>query len=175
MFFSTYIEYLGFINLLVCGDIKTNPGPFSRRKFISRYQWNLNGLLAHTRVKFNLVEAFAVSNTIDICYISKKPLGSSANNIYDGLNINGYNLVRSDYPSNKRRDGVAIGYKEHLPAIRGNYISSLNESIVLEIRLPRNHSYVASLHRSTNQNKDQSDEIFSNFNMLITNNNYESY
>ena len=33
----TYTEYLHFINLLLCGDIETNPGPSNRCIFISFY------------------------------------------------------------------------------------------------------------------------------------------
>ena len=96
----TYTEYLRFINFLLCGDIETNSGPFNRCKFISFYHWNLNGLLARNREKFHLVEAFVVSNNIDIFCISETFLDSSVDNIYDGLNINGYTLVWSDHPSN---------------------------------------------------------------------------
>ena len=65
-FFNTYIEYLLFTKLLLCADIKTNPGTFNRCKSISFYHWNQNGVLARNRVKFHLVQAFVVSNNIDI-------------------------------------------------------------------------------------------------------------
>ena len=65
-FFNTYIEYLLFTKLLLCADIKTNPGTFNRCKSISFYHWDLNGVLARNRVKFHLVQAFVVSNNIDI-------------------------------------------------------------------------------------------------------------
>ena len=67
----TYTEYLSFINLHLCRDIETNPGPYNRCKFISLYHWNLNGKLACNREKFHLVEAFVVSNNIDIFCISE--------------------------------------------------------------------------------------------------------
>ena len=165
----TYTEYLRFINLLLCGDIETNPGPFNRCKFISLYHWNLNGKLACNREKFHLVEAFVVSNNIDIFCISETFLDSSVDNIYDGLNINGYTLVRSDHPSNTKRGAVAIYYKDHLPVIRRNDIFPLHESIVLEIRLANNKCFLTSLYRSPSQSKDQFDEFCSNFNMLMSN------
>ena len=95
--------------------------------------------MAREHEKFHLVDAFVVSNNIDIFCISEAFLDSSVDNIYDGLNINGYTLVRRDHPSNTKRGGVAI-YKDHLPVIRRNDISSLNENIVLEIRLANNIS-----------------------------------
>ena len=83
---------------------------------------NLNILLARNREKFHLVEAFVVSNNIDIFCLSETFLDSSHYNIYDGLNINDYTLVRSDHPSDTKRCGVAICYKDHLPVIRRNDI-----------------------------------------------------
>ena len=118
LLFVTYIEYLHFINLLLCGDIETNPGIFNRYKSISFYHWNLNGLLSLNREKFNLAEAFVFSNNVEVFCISETFLDSSIGKIYDGLNINGYTLVRSDHPSNTKLGGVAIRQKYHLPVIR---------------------------------------------------------
>ena len=171
--FVTYTEYLRFINLLLCCGIETNLGPFNRCKFISFYHCNLNGLLARNHEKFYLVEAFVVSNNIDIFCISETFLDSSVDNIYDGLNINGYTLVRSDHPSNTKRAAVAIYYKEHLPVIRRNDIFPLHESIVLEIRLANNKCFLTSLYRSPSQRKDQLDKFCSSFNMLMSNINDE--
>ena len=64
----THTEYLRFTNRLLCGDIETNPGRFSRCKIISFYHWNLYGLLVRNREKFHLVEAFVVSSNIDIFF-----------------------------------------------------------------------------------------------------------
>ena len=140
LFFVTYTEYLRFKNLLLCADIETNPGPFNRCKSISFYHWNLNGFLAHSREEFHLVEGFVVSNNIDIFCVSETLLDSSVDNIYDRSNVNGYTLVRGDHPSNTKRNGAAIYYKDHLPVIRRNDISFLNERTVLEIR-PSNNKY----------------------------------
>lgn len=68
-------------------------------------------------MKFLLVEAFVVSNNIDILCISKAFLGSPANNIYDESNINGYNFVWSDHLSIIKCGGVAIYYKDPVPSL----------------------------------------------------------
>ena len=67
----THTEYLRFTNRLLCGDIETNPGRFSRCKIISFYHWNLYDLLVRNREKFHLVEAFVVSSNIDIFFIAR--------------------------------------------------------------------------------------------------------
>ena len=116
--------------------------PFNGCKFISFYYWNLNGLLAPNLEKFHLVEDFVVLNNIHIFCISETFLDSSFDNIYDGLNINGYTLVRSDHLSNTKQGGVAIYL-----LISRNDISSLNESVVLEICLANNICFLTSLYR----------------------------
>ena len=124
-------------------------------------------MLARNCEKSHLVEAFVVSNNTDVFCISETFLDSFVDNIYDGLNKNSYTLVRSDCPSNTKRGGVAIYDKEHLPLIRRNDIYSLLVSIVLEIRLANNKCFLASLHRSHSQSKDQFDEFCSSFSMNI--------
>ena len=69
-------------------------------KSISFYYWNLNALLALNRKKFHPIEAFVVSNNIDIFCIPEMFLDSSVYGIYNGLNINDYTLIGKDHPSN---------------------------------------------------------------------------
>ena len=51
------------------------------------------------------------------------------------MTIEGYNLLRADHPNNKKRGGVWIYYKEHLPVIKRDELCNLNECLVLEIRI----------------------------------------
>ena len=129
--------------------------------------------MACNREKVHLVEAFAISNIIDIFCISETFLDSYVDKIYDRLNIHGYTLVRNGHLFNTKHGAVATYYKDHLPVIRRNDISSLNESLVLEIDLANNKCFLTSLYRSPSQNKDQFDEFCSSFNMLILNVNDE--
>ena len=117
LLFVTYIEYLRFINLLLSGDVETIPEPFNRCKYIIFYHWNLNGSQALNHEKFILVETFIIPNNIDVFCMSETFLDSSIENIYDGWNIYGCTLVRSDHPSNTKLGCVAICYKDHLPVI----------------------------------------------------------
>ena len=118
-------------------------------------------MLARNRKNFHLVEALVVSNNIDIFCISETFLDSSVNNIYVGLNINGYTLALSDYPSNTVRSSVAIFSGT---VIRKNDISSLNESIFLEIVLANSKCFLTGLYRSPSQSKDLFDESCESFN-----------
>ena len=48
---------------------------------------------------------------MDIICLSETYLDSTIQSDNDNLEILGYNLVRSDHPSNNRRGGVCIYYK----------------------------------------------------------------
>ena len=82
-------------------------------------------MLAGNGKNFRLVKASCCLKNIDIFYISEAFVDLSADSIYDGLNINGYTLVRSDHPSNTTRVGVPIYYKYLLPVVRRNNIQFL--------------------------------------------------
>ena len=49
------------------------------------------------------------------------------------VNIKDYNLVRADHPSNKKREGVCMYYKEHLPIIERDDLCTLKECLVTVI------------------------------------------
>ena len=109
----THISYGGQLRegliqlLIVCsGDIEVNLRPKTKSQ-ISFCHWNLNGLSAHHFVK--------VSND-DV-----------------RMRIEGYNPLRADHPSNKKRGGVCMYYKEHLPIIKRDDLCSLKECLVKEI------------------------------------------
>ena len=77
-------------------------------------------------------------------------------------------MVRSDHLSNTKQGGVAIYL-----LISRNDISSLNESVVLEICLANNKCFLTSLYRPPSQSKDQFDKFCSSFNILMSNSNDE--
>ena len=109
----THISYGGQLRegliqlLIVCsGDIEVNLRPKTKSQ-ISFCHRNLNGLSALNFVK--------VSND-DV-----------------RIRIEGYNPLRVDHPSNKKRGGVCMYYKEHLPIIKRDDLCSLKECLVKEI------------------------------------------
>ena len=114
--------------------IGTNHGLFNWCHSITFYHGILYDLLGLTREKFHLIEAFIVSNNTTIFCISETFLDSSADGIYDELNISDYTSVQIDDP-NTKCICVTIYYKYHLPVIRSDDIFSLKESVVLKIRL----------------------------------------
>ena len=97
---------LPFSSILImsCGDVEINPGP----KAISQHgfsvcHWNLNSISAHNFAKIFLLKAYVAIHKFDIICLSETYLDSSIPTNNDNLDIDEYNLVRSDHPSNTKR------------------------------------------------------------------------
>ena len=116
---------------MLCGDVEINPGPktISQQDF-SICHWNLNSIIGPNFAKIFLLKACVAIHKFDIIYLSETYLDSSIPTNNDDLDIDGYNLLRSDQPSNTKRGGVCI----YLP-LRVININYLNECIVFDIRL----------------------------------------
>ena len=103
-----------FINLiLLWGDFEENPGPKTKpNDKHSVCHWNVNSIHSHNFQKIAVLESFVAMHKFDIICISETFL----NNTYEDndLNLNGYSLLRADHPSNAKRGGVCIYYKETL-------------------------------------------------------------
>ena len=114
------------------GDIESDLGPrnCSTLKFC---HWNLNGLAAHEFTKLSLLEGYMNINDTDIICLSEIFLDSSIPIDDNRLSIPGYSMTRADHPSNTKRSGVCLSYKQHLPVIWGDDISHLKECLVTEI------------------------------------------
>ena len=82
------------------------------------------------------------------------------------LNLNGYSLLRADHPSNAKRGGVCIYYKENLPL---KLISTpyLNESLLCEVTIGSKKCIIGTVYRSPSQNSDEFESFLSNFEFLL--------
>ena len=102
-------------SLFCCGDIETNL--FPKCSSLLFFHWNLYGLTAHSFNKFYLLQAHIAPHELDIDCISETFLTYSFKNDGDRLTIDRYNL-KSDNPSNLKKDRVCIYHKEHIPLVR---------------------------------------------------------
>ena len=82
--------------------------------------------------------------------------------------IEGYSLIRSDHPSNTKRGGVCIYYKECL-AIHIVNITSLPECLVCEVMIQNKKGYVAVAYRSTSQSTSELESFLSGLEYLLSN------
>ena len=103
------------------GDIEINPGP--KYSSLTFFHWNLNGLTAHDNIKILMLQAYVTQYNCDIIYISETFLNSSIQNNDDRIKIDGYNLIRSDHPSDSKKGGVCIYYKDHVSLIKRDDIA----------------------------------------------------
>ena len=132
---SRYYCFLFFFiqNLLsCCGDIEENPGP--KYSSLTFCHWNLNGLTAHDSTKISLLQAYITQHNDDIICLTEIFLNSSILSDDNRIKIDEYYLIRSDHPSVSKKGGVCIYYKEHIPLILRDDISTLDNCLVTEIR-----------------------------------------
>ena len=96
--------------------------------------WLLLGLLtAHNSIKILLLQAYITQHNYDIICLSETFLNSSIETNDDRISVDGYNLTRADHPSDSKRGGVCIYYKEHIPLIKRDDICTLDNCLMTEI------------------------------------------
>ena len=89
--------------LLICfGDVESNPGP-KKQYQISFCHRKLNSLAAHNFSKVSLLQAISVSKNHDLICPSETFLDPSIDLSDERTTIKGFNLMRADYSSNKKR------------------------------------------------------------------------
>ena len=168
-FFFQICTLVPFIRLalIISGDIEVNPGPKNmNNKNFSLCHWNLNGIAANNYVKISLLEAYTAVHDFDVICVSETFLDSDYSNDDTRLSLQGYTMIRSDHPSNTKRGGVCIYYKEHLPFIRRNDINALDECIVGEIRVDNSKCFITCVYRSPSQTEDETNNFLSKFDQM---------
>ena len=81
-----------------------------------------------------MIQAYITDQNLNIFCLSEAFLNSSIQSDDHKLKIGGYNLTRSDHPSDSKKGGVCICYKQRIPFIRRDELCSLNNCVVTEIR-----------------------------------------
>ena len=131
---SNLLEYLWVALRIISlsGHSEINPGPKSNalNRCFSIRHWNLNSISAHMFTKVSLLSAYISVHKFDIICLSETYLNSEIPSDDENLEIPGYNLVREDHPSNSKRGGVCVYYKNSLP-FRVINVKYLQESISL--------------------------------------------
>ena len=99
------------------------------------------------------MKAYISLHKFDIICLSETCLDSTVPLDDDNLVISGYNLIRSDHPSNTKRGGVCLYYKNYLP-LRVLNISYLKECLNFELKIGNKSCTFITLHRSPSQSQD---------------------
>ena len=162
----TTFLFLCALNILIqCGDVETNPGPkYSSLKFC---HWNLNGITAHDSIKVSLLQAYITQHNYDIICLSETFLDSSIQSDDEKIKIDGYTLIRADHPSDSKKNGVCIYYKEHIPLIKRDDLCTLNNCLVTEIRSQNEKCFLTCIYRSPSQSRDEFENFCLKFDLLL--------
>ena len=75
----------------------------------------VNSILGRDYSKLFIVKAYISVHKFDIICLSETYLDSTVPLDDVNLVISGYNLIRSDHPSNTKRGDVCLYYKNYLP------------------------------------------------------------
>ena len=155
-FFGFYIKKI----IILGGDVETNPGPQSRRsQEFSICHWNLNSIAT-------LLKTHITIDINDVICLSEAYLGSSIPSDDNDLEMPGYDLIRADHPSNSRRRGVCVFYRNSLP-LKILDIFYLLECIVFELNTGNKFWKIVSLYRSPNQSQDDFETFTKNLELIL--------
>ena len=119
-------------------------------KNLSCCHWNVNSLVAQNLSKITQLVAYNSLYKYDFICISEMCIDSSNLEGYSSFQLDGYKVIRVDHPSNTKRGGVCIHYKESLCVWALN-LTNLNECIICEVSLQNCKGYVGVIYRSPSQ------------------------
>ena len=153
--------------IILSGDVEANPEPKnSASECLSICHWNLNSISAHDYSKLFLLKAYISVQKFDIICLSETYLDSLVPLDDDNLVISGYNLIRSDHPSNTKRGGVYLYYKNYLP-LRVLNISYLKECLNFELKIGDKSCTFIAIYRFPNQSQNNFETFADNFEMML--------
>ena len=161
-FFWFYIK-----KIILSGDVEINPGPQSKRcQEFSICHWNLNSIATHSFIKVSQLKAYITIYNYDVICLSETYRDSSMPFDDNNLEIPGYYLIRVDHPSNSKRGGVCVYYRNSLP-LKILDIFYLQECIVFELKIGNKFCKIVSLYRSPNQSQDEFETFTNNLELIL--------
>ena len=116
---------------------------------------------------------YITQHNYDIISLTEPILNSSILSDDNRVTINQYDLIRSDHPSDLKKGGVCIYYKEHIPLILRDDMNTLHNFLVKEIRSQNQKCFLHFMYRSSIQNQNEFKNVCTNFDILFRNINHE--
>ena len=80
--------------------------------------------------------------------------------------VESYNIVPADHPSNHKKGGVCIYYKESL-AVQFININFLNNHLLCDITFDNKKGYITVLYRSPSQSSSEFNNFLSGFENML--------
>ena len=104
--------------------------------------------MARNFIKISLLQSFVITNDYDIIFLTETFLDSSFDYDDNRIFISVYNLLHIDHPTNTKRGGVCIYYKDHLPVKKRNDLCQLRGCLVTDLRIEKKrmislHAYIS--------------------------------
>ena len=117
--------------------------------------------------KISQIEAYNSLYNYDSICISETFFDPSILEEDQNFQLNGYQLIRADHPSNTKRGGVCIYHKESL-VVRLVKLSSLSQRIVCEVFLQNCKGYIGIVYKSPSQDNIEFESFLSEFDELLS-------
>ena len=165
-FFALFFSSLLQLILLQHKDVEVNPGPRKAKlNSFSCCHWNVS-LISHKMAKLSQMKHIILF-IIMIWFVYLKNYFDSSISVEDTrIQLDVYSLIRADHPSNKKRGGISIYYKESLD-VKVLDVSFMNECILCEVLVQNKRGYVADIYRSPSQNNTAFDVFLNSFDNLL--------
>ena len=116
----------------------------------------MSGIAAHHFIKISLLQGYITDRNFDIICLPEIFLNPSPGREDDKLKIEGYNLIRSNYPGGLKKGGASR-----------DDLCSLSNYLVTEIRLENEKSFFTSLYRSSCQYQHGFENFYTNLDTLV--------
>ena len=114
--FGIVFAWLCSLLVMFTGNVEVNPGAKRIDKdILSICHLNLNSISAYDYSKLFILTSYNCLHKFNIIHLSETYLDSNTPLNDDNLEISGYRLGRSDCPSNTKRGGICLYYKNNLP------------------------------------------------------------
>ena len=142
---------IDFQLLLLSGDIEANPGPKANK--LNFAVWNVDSLLCESSPRIPQIESLDAIKKFDIFGICETYLNDSVDPDY--LNIHGFTNppFRADCQSanEHKKGGVCLYYKDYVPIKNRPELTTLEETLVCEIKLKNKKVFFILSYRTPSQ------------------------
>ena len=166
IFYSCNLRcWLYILLITLSGDVELNPGP--KRKAAQTLlicHWNFNSTCAHNFAKLSLLRVYVSVHKFHALCLSEAYVDSSIDD--ESLEISGYYLIRFDHPSNKKRGGICVYYKNFL-RLKVTGVRLLEECIAFDVIISNKLCSFVALCRSPTQSQDNFVTFCDNFEMTL--------
>ena len=145
-----------------------NPGSCHGNTF-KFCHWDLDSIIVNNFIKIPFTEAYNSVYNYDIIALSETYLDSSIPN--ESISLTGFSkdINRSDHPTDVKRGGVCLYFKDSLAIKQRKDLQTLDECIISELTIGRKKVFFVVVCRSPSQNSESFYSFLENLELIIQN------